>query len=66
MNTSYQSQYFSHERVKRCSTGSLEKPTGTLMDAQVDLNPHRLSRAKCNNHTFSLIGNPTAAGKINI
>ncbi len=45
MITQYQAQYFAHELVKRCSANSLEKLTGTLMDAQVDLNPHQVEAA---------------------
>lgn len=45
MITRYQSQYFAHELTKRCSADSLEKLTGTLMDAQVDLNPHQVEAA---------------------
>jgi len=45
MITQYQAQYFAHELVKRCSSSSLEKLTGTLMDAQVDLNPHQVEAA---------------------
>jgi len=45
MVTQYQAQYFAHELVKRCSASSLEKLTGTLMDAQVDLNPHQIEAA---------------------
>ncbi len=45
MITQYQAQYFAHELVKRCSANSLEKLTGTLMDAQVDLNPHQIEAA---------------------
>lgn len=45
MITQYQAQYFAHELVKRCSADSLEKLTGTLMDAQVDLNPHQVEAA---------------------
>ncbi len=45
MTTQYQAQYFAHELIKRCSANSLEKLTGTLMDAQVDLNPHQVEAA---------------------
>lgn len=43
--TDYQSQYFAHELIKRSSADSLEKLTSTLMDAQVDLNPHQVEAA---------------------
>ncbi len=42
MTTQYQAQYFAHELIKRCSANSLEKLTGTLMNALVDLNPHQV------------------------
>ncbi|MGI1670412.1 MAG: DEAD/DEAH box helicase family protein [Neptuniibacter sp.] len=45
MITEYQAQYYAHELIKRCSANSLEKLTGTLMDAQVDLNPHQVEAA---------------------
>ena len=43
--TDYHAKYFAHELSKRCSSDSLEKLTGTLMDAQVDLNPHQVEAA---------------------
>jgi len=43
--TQYQAQYFAHELIKRCSANKLEKLTSTLMDAQVDLNPHQVEAA---------------------
>ena len=43
--TDYQTQYFAHEITKRCSSDSLEKLTGALFDAQVDLNPHQIEAA---------------------
>ena len=43
--TPYQAQYFAHELTKKCSSDSLEKLTGTLLDAQVDLNPHQIEAA---------------------
>ncbi len=45
MITQYQAQYYAHELIKRNSAGSLEKLTSTLMDAQVDLNPHQVEAA---------------------
>jgi len=45
MITGYQAQYFAHELIKRSSANSLEKLTSTLMDAQVDLNPHQVEAA---------------------
>ncbi|MES9903989.1 MAG: hypothetical protein ABW168_15105 [Sedimenticola sp.] len=43
--TDYHAKYYAHELSKRCSSDSLEKLTGTLMDAQVDLNPHQVEAA---------------------
>ena len=45
MITEYQAQYYAHELIKRSSANSLEKLTSTLMDAQVDLNPHQVEAA---------------------
>ncbi|MED5423726.1 MAG: SNF2-related protein [Pseudomonadota bacterium] len=45
MITAYQAQYYAHDLTKRCSANSLEKLTGALMDAQVDLNPHQVEAA---------------------
>jgi hypothetical protein len=41
MLTAYHAKYFAHELTKRHSADDLEKLTGTLADAQVDLNPHQ-------------------------
>jgi len=43
--TDYHAKYYAHELSKRCSSGSIEKFAGTLMDAQVDLNPHQVEAA---------------------
>lgn len=43
--TDYHAKYFAHELTKRCSSESLEKLAGTLVDAQVDLNPHQVAAA---------------------
>lgn len=43
--TDYHAKYFAHELTKRCSSDSLEKLAGALVDAQVDLNPHQVSAA---------------------
>lgn len=43
--TPYQAQYYALELIKRCSSDSLEKLTGTLFDAQVDINPHQIEAA---------------------
>ncbi len=43
--TVYHTQYFAHELTKRCSSDSVEKLAGALVDAQVDLNPHQVEAA---------------------
>ena len=45
MSTPYHAKYFAHELTKRCPADSLEKLAGTLIDAQVDLNPHQVDAA---------------------
>jgi len=43
--TDYHAKYYAHELTKRCSSDSLEKLTTSLLDAQVDLNPHQVDAA---------------------
>jgi adenine-specific DNA-methyltransferase len=43
--TPYHAKYLAHELTKRCSSGSIEKLAGALVDAQVDLNPHQVEAA---------------------
>ena len=43
--TPYHAKYFAHELTKRCSSDSIEKLAGALVDAQVDLNPHQVEAA---------------------
>lgn len=43
--TDFHAKYFANELTKRCSSESLEKLAGTLVDAQVDLNPHQVAAA---------------------
>ncbi|MBN1459816.1 MAG: DEAD/DEAH box helicase family protein [Armatimonadetes bacterium] len=43
--TDYHACYLAHELTKRCSADSPEKLAGTLVDAQVDLNPHQVEAA---------------------
>lgn len=43
--TAYHTKYFAHELTKRHSADDPEKLTGTLVDAQVDLNPHQVDAA---------------------
>src|ERR1051325_651276 len=45
MITDYHAKYFAHELTKRCSSDSLEKLTGAVASAQVDLNPHQVDAA---------------------
>src|SRR6266852_5602164 len=43
--TPHHAKYFAHELTKRCPSDSAEKLAGTLVDAQVDLNPHQIEAA---------------------
>jgi len=43
--TDYHAKYFAHELTRRFPPDSVEKLTGALMDAQVDLNPHQIDAA---------------------
>lgn len=43
--TDYHAKYFAYELTKRCSSDSLEKLAGALVDAKVDLNPHQVEAA---------------------
>lgn len=45
MITSYQAKYYAYELLKRASSDSSEKFGVTLMDAQVELNPHQVEAA---------------------
>ena len=45
MITDFHAEYFAYEITKRCSSGSVEKLTAVLADAQVDLNPHQVEAA---------------------
>ena len=45
MLTDYHSKYFAYELTKRCPADSVEKLAATLVDAQVDLNPHQVDAA---------------------
>lgn len=45
MITSYQAKYYAYELLKRASSDSAEKFGATLMDAQVELNPHQVEAA---------------------
>lgn len=41
----HQAKYYAFELTKRCSSDSVEKFSATLLDAQVDLNPHQVEAA---------------------
>lgn len=43
--TDYHAKYFAHELTKRSSSDKFEKIASTLIDAQVDLNPHQIDAA---------------------
>ena len=43
--TPYHAKYFAHELTKRCPSDALEKIAASLIDAQVDLNPHQVEAA---------------------
>jgi SNF2 family DNA or RNA helicase len=43
--TPYHAKYFAHELTKRCPSDTLEKIAASLIDAQVDLNPHQVEAA---------------------
>ena len=43
--TPYHAQYFSYELAKRSASDSVQKLASTLVDAQVDLNPHQVEAA---------------------
>ncbi|CAM3392823.1 MULTISPECIES: SNF2-related protein [Cupriavidus] len=45
MITAYHAKYFASELSRRYSAADSEKLAGTLLDAQVDLNPHQLEAA---------------------
>ncbi|MFH1976910.1 MAG: DEAD/DEAH box helicase, partial [Pseudomonadota bacterium] len=43
--TPYHAKYYAHELTKRCPSDSIEKLAASLIDAQVDLNPHQVEAA---------------------
>lgn len=45
MITDYHAKYYAYELTKRCPSDSLEKLTGAVASAQVDLNPHQVDAA---------------------
>ena len=38
-------KYFAYELTKQSASNSIQKPASTLVDAQVDLNPHQVEAA---------------------
>ena len=45
MLTEYHAKYFAYELTKKSSSDSMQKLASTLVDAQVDLNPHQVEAA---------------------
>ncbi len=45
MITDYHAKYYAYELTKRSPSDSLEKLTGAVASAQVDLNPHQVDAA---------------------
>lgn len=43
--TDYHAKHYAREMTKRCPSDSVEKLTPSLLDAQVDLNPHQVEAA---------------------
>ena len=43
--TTYHAKYYAYELTRRCSSDSVEKITGAVASAQVDLNPHQVDAA---------------------
>ena len=43
--TPYHAKYFAYELTKKSSSDSIQKLASTLVDAQVDLNPHQVEAA---------------------
>lgn len=43
--TAYHAKYFAHELTKRSASDTIQKLASTLVDAQVDLNPHQVDAA---------------------
>jgi adenine-specific DNA-methyltransferase len=43
--TDHHANYFAYELTRRWPPDSVEKLTGALVDAQVDLNPHQIDAA---------------------
>ena len=43
--TDYHAKYFAYELTRRCPSDSVERIASTLMDSQVDLNPHQVDAA---------------------
>ena len=43
--TDYHAKYYAYELTRRYASDNLEKLATTLLDAQVDLNPHQIEAA---------------------
>ena len=43
--TDYHAKYYAYELTRRCPSDRVERIASTLMDAQVDLNPHQVDAA---------------------
>lgn len=43
--TDYHAKYFAYELTRRCPSDSVDRIASTLMDSQVDLNPHQVDAA---------------------
>jgi SNF2 family DNA or RNA helicase len=43
--SSYQAKYYAYQLTKRCPSGTPEKLSAILSNAQVDLNPHQIDAA---------------------
>jgi superfamily II DNA or RNA helicase len=56
--TPYHAAFFAYDLTKRAATGSVERLTSALADAQVDLNPHQIDAA------IFATRNPLARGAI--
>ena len=54
----HQLAYFAHALTLRAPSGSMDRMAGTLLDAQVDLNPHQIDAA------LFATSNPLAKGVI--
>ena len=63
--TPYHTKYFAFELTKRSSSDSLQKLASSLLDAQVDLNPHQIEAALFAFH-FPLSKGPILADEVGL